>query len=69
MANKNDNRHLSIITSIRVTRKTQHAINIIAGLFPKGTTADDVIWEALQTRFPDQIRLIEELQSTHQDPS
>lgn len=59
--------NLNIVTSIRVTRKTQHAVNTIAGLLPKGTTADDVIWEALKARFPDQIRLIEQLQSSAQD--
>lgn len=58
---------LNLVTSIRVTRKTQHAVNTIAGLLPKGTTADDVIWEALKFRFPDQIRLIEQLQSTAKD--
>ncbi len=66
MMSKSTN-NLNIITSIRVTRKTQHAVNTIAGLLPKGTTADDVIWEALSARFPDQIRLIEQLQSTTQE--
>ena len=55
-------------TSIAVTKRTQHAVNTIVGLYPKGTTADDVIWDALKQTFPDHIHLIEELQNKAKDP-
>jgi hypothetical protein len=53
---------LDEMTTIRVKRRTQHAVNTIAGLLAKGTTADDVVWDALRKQYPEQMAKIEDLQ-------
>jgi hypothetical protein len=36
-------------------------------MLPSGTTADDVIWQALRSKFPEQMDMIEELQRSMSD--
>lgn len=52
------------MTSMRVKRRTSHAVNAIAGLDGAGTTADDIVWRALKIAFPEQMQIIEKLQET-----
>jgi hypothetical protein len=53
---------LDDITTVRVKRRTAHAINSIVGLDDPKTTADDIIWRALKVAFPDMMEQIERMQ-------
>lgn len=55
-------KELDKMTTVRVTRRTQHALNTIAGMLPKGTKLEDVIVDALRNKYPDLMEKIAELQ-------
>jgi hypothetical protein len=55
------------MTTVRVRRRTAHAVNSIAGLGESGTTADDIVWNALKIAFPEEMEHIEKLQKTRED--
>lgn len=54
-------------TTVSVRRRTAQTINILTSILPPGTTADDVIWEALQHRFPEQMNSISSLLDNNGD--
>lgn len=55
------------MTTMRVKRRTAHAVNSIAGLEEAGITADDVVWRALKIAYPEEMEHIEKLQKTRED--
>ena len=57
-----NNKELDKMTTVRVSRRTQHALNTIAGMLPKGTKLEDVIIDALKSKYPDLMAKIAELQ-------